>query len=60
MRCNMSLKNFTLSNKKTIIISIIRILIALALMFYAVSYRNYILGIIAIIIAGLSISMNKS
>ncbi|MEG1311991.1 MAG: hypothetical protein RR942_01170 [Romboutsia sp.] len=56
----MSLKNFTLSNKKTIIISIIRILIALALMFYAVSYRNYILGIIAIIIAGLSISMNKS
>lgn len=56
----MNFKEFSLYSKKTILISIIRILIALGLMIYAVSYRNYILGALAIIISGLSISIRKS
>lgn len=56
----MNFKDFAVSNKKTILISIIRILIALGLMFYAVSYKNYILGLLAIVISGLSIAIRRN
>ncbi|WP_278321226.1 hypothetical protein [Clostridium baratii] len=38
----------------------IRVLIAALLMFYAVSYKNYPVGLLSIIISGISISIGKN
>lgn len=56
----MDFNNFSFSNKKTILISVIRVLIAALLMFYAVSYKNYPVGLLSIIISGISISIGKN
>ncbi|MBM7836345.1 hypothetical protein [Clostridium sardiniense] len=56
----MDFKNFSFSNKKTTGISVIRILIAFLLMFYAISYKSYAIGVVSVIISGLSISIREN
>ncbi|MEG0844541.1 MAG: hypothetical protein RSF39_10460, partial [Romboutsia sp.] len=49
--------SFSLFNKETILLSVLRLTLSLSLMIYSISTNNYILGIASIFIAGFSISI---
>mgnify|MGYP001572906826 CR=1 FL=1 len=50
--------SFSFFNKETILLSVLRLILSLALMIYSISTNNYILGIASIFIASFSISVN--